>query len=120
MVPCPETLGEVVVLPLAGLHLDAASDLIVDARAAASHTAWHVDGAVSVPFDVLEPVQRDVVEALLGRPARRVIVYGDVVDGLDQGYELGRELSGRGLRQVHVVRGDSAALRAELQRGGAP
>lgn len=116
LVPCPETLGEVQRIEARDLVLDLERDLLIDARGPVAFAQWHIDGAVRVPFDVLEPVAPDVVEALLKRNAQRVVVYGEVGVELDDGFELARELAGRGLRHVVSVRGGAAALRQ--WRGG--
>ena len=109
-VPCPEPGGEVTPLPPAEIRWGDARELLIDARTDASFVDWHAADAVNVPFDFLEPVPDETVAALVATRSRRVVVYGDGGNP-DTGEELARELSGRGMRNVHFVPGGSAALR---------
>jgi hypothetical protein len=112
-VPCPEPVGDAFPLVPADVAWGDPSELVIDARPAQAFGAWHADGAVSVPYDFLDPVAPDRVADLVSSGASRVVVYGD---GLvpDTGEELGRELAGRGMRNVHFVQGGAAAVRVFL------
>ncbi len=109
-VPCPEPSGEV--FPLTAGQIDWADgrELVIDARSAAEYEQWHAEGARSVPFDFLDPVADETIEALVSTRSRRVVVYGDGRTP-DTGEELARELSGRGMRNVHFVPGGVDAVR---------
>ena len=112
-VPCPEPVGDAFPLAAADVAWGDASELVIDARPADAWAAWHADGAVHVAYDFLDPVAPDRVGELVSSGASRVVVYGD---GLvpDTGEELGRELAGRGMRNVHFVEGGAAAVRVFL------
>ncbi|MFH1437767.1 MAG: hypothetical protein ABIJ56_18815, partial [Pseudomonadota bacterium] len=51
--------------------------------------------------------------------ASMVVVYGDG-DDPDSGKELGRELAGQGIRNVHYVEGGAPAIRDQNSGGAAP
>ncbi len=113
LVPCPEPGGDVTVLSASDDALRASRSFLVDARTPAEFAAWHLPGAVNVPFDWLDPVPAEVLDrlarALAASRATRVIVYGDG-GRPDSGEYLGRELAGRGIRHVCVVEGGAPAL----------
>jgi len=115
LVPCPVQGGEVAALPPGDPQLAEEGTVIVDAREKGAFDAWRLPRARSVPFDYLEPVSREHVEALLASGAARIVVYGDGQDP-DSGRELARELAGQGLRHVFYVEGGAPALGAK----GAP
>ena len=115
-VPCPEPLGEVD--PMDADDPDVTDDrtILVDARYEEDFDEWHVSGAIHVQYDYLDPIPEDVLNDLTaefaGSGKARVVVYGDGTGSLgDTGYELGRELSGRGLKNVFVVQGGADALK---------
>ena len=92
--------------------------LLIDGRLEDEYDEWHLQGAVSVPFDYLEPVPKSRVVELISTNARRVVVYGDG-DDPDTGRELARELSARGANNVFFVVGGVPALRGTRAPGGA-
>lgn len=110
LVPCPDIGGEVDTIAVA--EAGRPGDLFVDARPKAEFTAWHPPGAMWIPFDYLEPAPDEMVRRLARSGARRVVVYGDGGDP-DSGRELGRELAGRGVRNVVHLAGGAKALRAK-------
>lgn len=122
LVPCPEPGGEVEPLEPEAVGWGSRSgemgrdDLVVDAREKKAYENWHAPGALHVPFDYLEPVSDERVSELISTGASRVVVYGDG-GRPDTGEELARELSGRGVRNVHYVPGGAAAVRAALEPG---
>jgi len=113
LVPCPVEGGEVVPLEATEVRWDG-SDLVLDARGAAEAATWSPPGARSVPYDFLDPIADATVADLVAVPVERVVVVGD---GLvpDCGEEMGKELSGKGVRNVHFVRGGAPAVRAQLE-----
>ena len=119
LVPCPETLGEATAISPEALHDGDARRLIVDARVVSEFEAWHVSGAISVPFDYLEPTPTDTIRRIAASGAQEVTVYGDGFDP-DSGEQLARELSGKGIRNVSFVRGGAPALRPVGGEGGRP
>ncbi len=116
-VPCPEPLGEAVPLVPDDPLVSAERTLRVDAREAAAFDAWHLRGAWSIPFDWIEAVPEASVRKVAGSGASAVVVYGDGGDP-DCGRELARELSGRGVRNVHYVQGGAPALRGQPRDAG--
>lgn len=116
LVPCPEVQGDATPLAPAEVRTGESGVLLVDAREDAAFRAWHLPGARSVPFDYLEAVSTEHVQAIARSGARRIVVYGDG-DNPDSGEQLARQLSGKGIRNVHFVKGGAPALRAP--RGGA-
>jgi rhodanese-related sulfurtransferase len=119
LVPCPEPGGEVVPMPAGDPSLGESRTFVIDARDGEAFRNGRFPGAVNVPYDWLDPLG----EEELGRLARqvassgatRVVVYGDGGHP-DSGEHLGRELSGRGIRNVAFVVGGAPALLS----GGSP
>ena len=111
-VPCPEPIGDVTPMSPAELpEADTGRDvLIVDARVEEAYEEWRAPGAINVPFDYLMPVCTGRLKEIAGSGAKKVIVYGDGEDP-DSGRELGRELSGKGIRNVYFVEGGAPALK---------
>ena len=76
-------------------------------------------GAINVPFDWLDPIPdarlAELVRAIAASRATRVVVYGDD-ERPDSGEHLGREISGRGIKNVSFVRGGAPALQHEGPR----
>ena len=117
-VPCPETLGKAeAVSPSQLLSPGAGKVLIVDGRSREAFDAWHVPGAVSIPFDYLMPVSAEDLNRVAASGAAAVVVYGDGEDP-DCGEELARELAGNGIRNVRFVKGGAPAIR-KAGKGGA-
>jgi hypothetical protein len=116
MVPCPVFGGEVVPLDPGDPALHADQTFVVDARAKAEHDDWHFGDAMNVPYDYLDPTPEDVIQELARRIARsraqRVVVYGDG-QRPDTGEQLGKEISGHGIKNVHFVKGGAPSLREQ-------
>ena len=113
LVPCPEHVGEAEAMAPAAVKPGERGVLLVDAREAEVYSAWHPDGAVSIPYDFLAPTSPGLLEKILSSLARRVVVYGDGEDP-DSGEQLAQELSGKGIRNVVYVKGGAPALRGAL------
>jgi predicted sulfurtransferase len=119
LVPCPEPGGPVEAIapddPL--LHSD--RTFVVDARPAAEYRTGHLSGAVNLPYDWLDPVAdqdlRALAEAIARSGATRVAVYGDG-GRPDSGEHLGREISGRGIKNVFFITGGAPAVLPEAHR----
>ncbi len=113
LVPCPEPGGPVAPVEPSDAALRGARVFLVDARDAASYRAGHLPGAVNVPYDWLDPLPEPELKRLAteiaASGATRVFVYGDG-GRPDSGEHLGREISGRGIRNVGFVRGGAPAL----------
>jgi hypothetical protein len=109
LVPCSETSGEVERLQRDDPRLLSEATLLVDARSRAEYDAWHLPRAISVVFDYLEPTSAAVLRQIAASGAHHVVVYGDGGDP-DSGEQLGRELSGKGIKNVGFVAGGAPAL----------
>ena len=113
LVPCPEPGGPVEPLPANGPELTAGRTFLLDARPAEDFDRHHLPGAVHLPYDWLDPVPDDLLQALVetiaASGATRVVVYGDG-GAPDSGEYLGREISGRGIKNVFFVAGGAPAL----------
>jgi len=115
LVPCPEHEGKPA-KPLTPGDVNPKEKglLLVDAREAETYRAWHAPGAISIPYDYLEPKPEE--KRVLRSRARRVIVYGDG-ENPDSGEQLANAISGKGVKNVHFVRGGAPALRRALGGG---
>jgi len=115
LVPCPEPGGEVASVKVDDPVLHHESTYVVDARPEEEHRAWNFRQAVVVPYDYLYPTPEEAIrrlaKAITRSRAQRVVVYGDG-ERPDSGEQLGKELSGHGIRNVHYVLGGAPALRA--------
>jgi hypothetical protein len=113
LVPCPEPGGPVTPLDADDPLLREPRVFVIDARDAETFRAGHHFGAENVPYDWLDPIPEDdlrrLAKKIAASRATHVVVYGD--GGLpDSGEHLGREISGRGIRNVAFVRGGAPAL----------
>jgi hypothetical protein len=119
-VPCPEPIGEVESMsPVDFLNLTEEKVFLIDARIKKEYGAWHYPGAQNIPFDYLMPVCTVSLKEIASSGARMVIVYGDGKDP-DSGRELGRELSGNGIKNVHFVEGGAPLIRDRKSRMNTP
>jgi hypothetical protein len=113
LVPCPEPGGEVREMPPGDPRIVSRDTFIVDARTKEAFANWHLENAESLTYDYLDPVpDAEIValsRAIAASRAKRVAVYGD---GLvpDTGEQLGKELSGKGIKNVFFVEGGAPAL----------
>ena len=119
LVPCSEGGGQIAELQPRDPLLANPTSLIVDARSKQEFEAWHLPAAINIAFDYLEPTAPADLKRVTSSRAARVIVYGDGEDP-DSGRELGRELSGKGIRNVFVVNGGAPALRPGAPEGQRP
>ncbi len=113
LVPCPEPGGAVTAVDPDDPALRSPRTFLIDARSSEEYGRKHETGAANVPYDWLDPVpshdmQRLAREIAASR-ATRVVVYGDG-GRPDSGEHLGREISGRGIKNVCFVRGGARAL----------
>ena len=116
LVPCPEPGGEVTPLEAGDPLVRAEDSFIVDARNSTEHQAWKLGEAMNIPYDYLEPIPDEALEALIEgihkSGAHRVVVYGDGKDP-DSGEQAGKEISGKGIKNVFFVKGGAPALRGD-------
>ena len=116
MVPCPEPGGPVEAMAADDPSLALTGVFLIDARSADEFRRGHLDGAVNVPFDWLDPVPAETIADLAGNiaasHATRVVVYGDG-GRPDSGEHLGREISGSGIKNVYFVTGGAPAALGE-------
>ena len=114
LVPCPEPGGEVTPLEPTDPVLASPRAFLIDARTPRDASAAPgLPGAVSVPYDWLDPIREAdmaaLARAIASSRATRVVVFGDG-GRPDSGEHLGREISGRGIKNVAFVRGGAPAL----------
>lgn len=116
LVPCPEPGGPVEAVGPGDPELLAPRTFLVDARSAAQYEARHLSGAVNLTYDWLDPVPEDELLALAreiaASGATRVVVYGDG-GRPDSGEHLGREISGRGIKNVCFLSGGAPVVLGE-------
>ncbi len=114
LVPCPEHQGRAsTALEPAQVDHQEKGLLLVDAREREDFARWHLPGAISIPYDYLEPNPEE--KKILRTMARKVIVYGDG-DDPDSGRQLADAISGKGVKNVFHVRGGADALKNRAQR----
>ena len=122
LVPCPEPGGEVSAIEAAALSSEK-HRFFIDARDKAAFDRGHFPGAVHVPYDYLDPTPKEVLTRLAKDVARskaqKVIVYGDGA-APDTGEQLGKEISGYGIKNVHFVKGGAPAMQKEKRLGETP
>jgi hypothetical protein len=113
LVPCPEPGGPVEAIAADDAVLDSDRTFLVDARPEPEYRRGHLPGAVNLPYDWLDPVPeadlRELAEAIAASGATRVAVYGDG-GRPDSGEHLGREISGRGIKNVGYITGGARAV----------
>lgn len=113
LVPCPEPGGAVMEMRADDPLLAAQETFLVDARSEGEYARWKLRDAVNVPFDYLDPTPPAMVENIArraaGSKAQRVVVYGDGGEP-DSGEQLGKEISGRGIKNVLFVVGGAPAI----------
>jgi rhodanese-related sulfurtransferase len=119
VVPCPEANGEVETIQPSSELVREKGSFVIDARSSSAFDQWHLQGATNIPFDYLEPTSPEKVRLVTSSRSKRVVVYGDGQDP-DCGRELGRELSGKGLRNVFVIKGGAPALQNDAPKGANP
>ncbi len=113
LVPCPEPGGPVAAVSAGDPVIASDRSFIIDARAAREFSEQHLPGARNIPYDWLDPVPDDVMDEvaqdIAASGAVRVVVYGDG-GRPDSGEFLGREISGRGIKNVFFVAGGAPTL----------
>jgi len=116
LVPCPEPGGPVEPVSADDPELFSPRTFLVDARGPAEFQAGHLPGAVNLCYDWLDPVPEAELLALAteiaSSGATRVVVYGDG-GRPDSGEHLGREISGRGIKNVCFLEGGAPAVLQE-------
>ncbi len=119
MVPCPEPGGEVSPMAAGDARLRDPRTFIVDARDASDYGTWHFREALNLTYDYLDPTPDASIEALARAIARslsqQVLVYGDG-DDPDTGEQLGKEISGKGIKNVFFLKGGAPLLRQDVAK----
>ncbi len=114
LVPCPEPGGMVAALDTYDINLNDEKTFWVDARSRPAYEQWHVLRAVNIVYDYLDPTPDEAISKLTVAIARsrahRVVVYGDGQNP-DTGELLGREISGKGIKNVYFIAGGAPKLR---------
>ncbi len=113
LVPCPEPGGPVLALAPGDPALASPRSFLIDARAADEYAAHHLPGAVNITYDWLDPLPEttlaELSRAIAASRAAKVVVYGDG-GRPDSGEHLGKEISGRGIKNVFYMHGGAPAL----------
>ncbi len=121
LVPCPEPGGPVERVDALDPVVSAETTMRVDARVSSEFEGWHLPGAMSIPYDWLDPTPAtrigELAREIASSRAHNVVVYGDGGDP-DTGEWLGKELSASGIKHVHFVVGGAEALRPIVSEGG--
>ena len=117
LVPCPEPGGPVEALDAGAPEISSPRSFLIDARSQGEFEQHHLSGAVNVPYDWLDPVPEETLaelaRAIAASGVIRVVVYGDG-GRPDSGEHLGKEISGRGIKNVYFINGGAlAALSSE-------
>jgi hypothetical protein len=122
MVPCPEPGGDAQAIEADDPDLGDKGIFFVDARIKEEFSSWRYKEATNLTYDYLDPTPdaliQDLARAIASSRSRKVVVYGDG-DQPDTGEMLGKEISGRGIKNVFFVRGGAPALKATVKGGGA-
>ena len=112
LVPCPEPGGPVETLDAGSPVVASGKSFLVDARSQSEFETQHLPGAVNVYYDWLEPLPEvtlvELATSIAASGATRVVVYGDG-GRPDSGKYLAKEISGRGIKNVHFIRGGAPA-----------
>ena len=116
LVPCPEPGGPVEAIDAGNPEIFSPRSFLIDARSREAFGRHHLTEAVNVPYDWLDPIPEEILSKLAhsiaASAATRVVVYGDG-GRPDSGEYLGKEISGRGIKNVTFSRGGApAALRS--------
>ena len=113
LVPCPEKSGAVTALSSTDPRLAAPQTVFVDARRPSELTTFRKSGAMSIPYDYLEPTPKALLAVLMSRigqiRAQQVIVFGDGAEP-DSGEQLAKEISAAGIQNVFFIKGGAFAL----------
>jgi hypothetical protein len=113
LVPCPEPGGPVEGLDASAAEIHSPQAFLIDARSKDEFEIEHHERAINIPYDWLDPVPGETLDELARSVAAsgaiRVIVYGDG-GRPDSGEYLGKEISGRGIKNVYFVRGGAPAV----------
>ncbi len=108
LVPCPEPGGPVKALDAGAPEVSSSRSFLIDARPRDDFDQHHLSGAFNVPYDWLDSVpEKNLIElahSIAASGATRVVVYGDG-GRPDSGEHLGKEISGRGIKNVCFIRG---------------
>ena len=116
LVPCPEPGGPVEALDAGNPEILSPRSFLIDARSQSEFDQRHLSGAVNVPYDWLDPVPEETLaelaHSIAASGATRVVVYGDG-GRPDSGEHLGKEISGRGIKNVYFIRGGVPASLGE-------
>ena len=116
LVPCPEQTGEVTQLSNDSDLLFGPKSMVIDARSEQEFKSWHFERAINLFFDFLEPINQGDIKMIISSGSQMVIVYGDGLNP-DSGKELGKEISGKGIKNVFYIKGGAPLLKLCLEEG---
>ncbi len=121
LVPCPEPGGKVTRIEASDRALWTRDVFLVDARSGKEFSTWRFREATNLTYDYLDPTPenliQDLARGIASSRAKKVIVYGDG-DTPDTGEQLGKEISGHGIKNVFFLLGGAPALMAKKAPGG--
>lgn len=121
LVPCPEPGGNVTPMNATGHLVHAQDTFFVDARSKEEFESWRFREAINLTYDYLDPTPekriRELAQAIAQSRSQKVVVYGDG-DIPDTGEQLGKEISGHGIKNVFYLQGGAPALMAIQAPGG--
>ncbi|MBN2802729.1 MAG: rhodanese-like domain-containing protein [Deltaproteobacteria bacterium] len=120
IVPCKVPGGKV--KPVDPSILKADKVFIVDARSKEEFDLWHPQNASLLTYDFLDAVSQEdltnLANSIVKARALKVVVYGDGSNP-DTGELLGKEISGRGIKNVYFIKGGIDTLKGTAKTGGA-
>ncbi len=113
LVPCPVSGGEVHTLQADDARLSLTTSFLIDARSPEEFEISHFPRAQNITYDYLDATPPEILKQLAKTiaqsRAQQVIVYGDG-DDPDTGHELGKEISGHGIKNIFYIQGGAPVL----------
>ncbi len=117
LVPCPEPIGEATAMSVEDARRLTSDDLLIDARLSDEFSRWHAPDSINIVFDYLTPIPDEAIRKIAAMRAHRIIVAGDGQDP-DSGEQLAKEISGRGIKNVHFIVGGMAHIKFANENHG--
>jgi rhodanese-related sulfurtransferase len=117
LVPCPEPIGEATAMSAEDARRLKSNDLLIDARQPEEFARWHAPDSINIVFDYLTPISDEAIRKIAAMRAHRIIVAGDGQNP-DSGEQLAKEISGRGIKNVHYLIGGMARIKFANENHG--